>query len=489
MRENDGVWEVVTMNLNKRHLDRWVASPIGPLFVALGAATTVALLIILVEGRPALEPSYPFVLTPLLVVGPLAVRPVREARQAVLRAALAGLVSAAATIAVLTLATQQLADQRWSFTGPLSMPPVPPLPRLSTLPFLGWSLHYLFVAIGLSVALHGGITFLLTHPRLDPFTALEQRLAALRASLRTKLSITFLLLAALTLMTGGLSFMALEEIHFTGHRRQFQMAWLKQLTDAEELLNQVEESLLRSDAPPAVAAKQLREVQSRLFNMSTTLRAGFVPGERGASNLAASAGLPYEAGDSGYFSYGGGDKGVAAQQVKAVPIVLRAEQRRAFVAAYVTELDTIEQRISRLASLAELPDPAAVPTRLQAVREVRLAITALRQRLEHDVAAEVDQADLSHHTILIAILALAIAATLMGLVFGRVAGAAITSPIQMIARHLIRVAQADFKQQVQIRNADELGQLASVLNWMTGSIVPSVRHERSPRRWPNGSAS
>lgn len=451
-----------------------LASWVYPLLVGLGATAVIAGLVLVLHLVPALALGYPFALTPLFAVGPMAVRDAPTSRRALSRATLAGAVAAVGTISVFVLATRVLGDYEWTFVWPFSAPPFPSLPQPSFIPLLSWPQHYVLALIAVLTTLHGWIAYLLRDPRLDPLTVFEQRLAAVRASLQTKLSLTFLVLATLTMATGWLGFSALEDSHDTGHRRQFQMIWLDQLTEMEEVLSQLEHDVLVPNGDPSTVVQRVGRVQTSIQSMTAALRTGTV-----AENGYTSTGSA-----SPYGTYQGDEARDDASHSTVKPAIFFApSERQAFAATYAANLDAIDQRIAHL----QLPPTSAADAQSQtlaqqgAIREARMAVLDLRHRLEHDIAAEVDRADLSHHTTLVAMLGLVCAATLTGLVFGRVAAAAITTPIQTISDHLVRVARADFGAHVRVHNADELGRLAGVLNWMTSELERLYRGERQAR--------
>ncbi|MBI2941138.1 MAG: HAMP domain-containing protein [Chloroflexi bacterium] len=447
----------------------------GPVRVALGIAAFVLIAVVALSFIPVLGLGYPIVLLPLLAAGPLAVRDAASDRRAIVDGALAGALSAILSVAILSFAVVALRDYRWSLVGPLSSPPTPRLPTIAVLPFVSWPQHYILVLNPVLGALAGVISRRLLLAETSPIAGLEARLAAVRASVRSKLLVTFLSLATITTATGWVGFAALEDAHLAGHLYQYQSAWLQRYEVIDAELRQMAIAL-DGMASPGDARVVIEDASARVLRVTASLRAD-----------EPRSGMRHGEGDPGSSSGGYSTKAepMAEADRPSLGLFVGDDVRRETVEANWAQLAVVERSMERLSALAgQAPAGGGAADRLALLAEVlraRNALSQTRANVQGALAREVNTADLEHHANLYAMLALVAIATVTGLLFGRVAAGAITTPVRVISHHLLHVARADFGQRVSIRNADELGRLADVLNWVTGELDRLYRTERLAR--------
>lgn len=404
--------------------------------VGIVVALVVLVLVAVLRLVPVLAFGYPLALVPLLAVGPLAALSATTARQAAIAGVVAGLSSALAATAIFAGAVHLLGETRWSFVGPASSPPVPPLPRPQLVPFLAWPLHYLpvlqpLVALGLAV----GYTALFG-PQAKLAAALERLAAALPAPVRTKMLALLLLHATLTAGVGWIAFAVIEDMHLRGHLVQWQLHWREHVSELARALDAAEEALGRWQRDPATPETAQRAAVHEHVNAIV-------------SHLRNSPQHP----------------GIWVSRAAMADILRR----------YEPHLDRLLDAQSALASAGE-PWTAA-----EDLRAARGALSALAEAVTQDTRAAVDQIDLAHHSNLFALLGLVVLTVASGLLLGRVAAQAITRPVGLVAGHLSQLASGDFTGRIWAANRDELGALVSKVNDVTAELGRLYRQEQQAR--------
>lgn len=405
----------------------------------------VAVLVVLLALVPALARGYPLALLPLLAAGPVAVQAgPRTVPSWLLRGFLAGLVAAIVAVAALVFAVNILNASFWALTGPASYAPMPPLPRPTLIPGVGWPHQDILLLLPPISAVWAVIyAAFLGAPGSGLVRTLEDRVATARASLQAKLVWLLLVLVAFAVALGWVGFSALEDLHLRGHTLQLRADWIGHA------------AALATDVEGIVAAAAVDE---------PALRARLLQ-ERGASLAATLDHLERPPPHAG--------------------VALGAAAVTDFAATYAADVAAVRATIAPLLAAAGGDDSAAT-TRLAAARGAAIATlgaeNALMNHVQADTAAVLDGTDFQHHASLMALLALVAIAALAGLLLGQAAAASITHPVSLVGSQLSRVARGDFSTGPAIRNRDELGDLAAQLNAMTVELDRLYSVERDGRQ-------
>ncbi len=410
------------------------------------AAALTAAAIGVMELAPALGFAYPFVLLPLLFVGPLAARrPSPPAWRVGLAGLIAGTLAAVAATTLLAVAASWLGDGKFALIGAASAPPMPALPRPTLASFLSWPQQDVLL---LEPPLAAILALLYGHLVASPHRGLQgwlrQVLARARVPVRTKLGLAFILLGLLTLGTAWMGFGALEDIHLRGHYLQLVADWQGHVDDLGQLLAQTE-AISAQPLPADVRQAQLAPLVARRVELVRHLREATSHDKVTVSPSAALA---------------------------------LAQQYRPFV-------DALEAAMARHAALVGQLAPGATATDngalLDAERQAESALQRLQSALQDDLKNDLDETDLVHHTNLIAILGLVALAGLLTLVISGAMADALTEPLAAAGVHLGRLARGDFSGRLAVANGDELGRLSRELNRVTAELDRLYQVERAGR--------
>ncbi len=410
---------------------------------AIVGATVVALVLLLVWVVP-LSRSYPLALLPLLAAGPAAVRGRPMHPVALLLAGfVAGLAAAVVAVAGLVVAVEVLDARYWTLISPASYPPMPPLPRPSLIPGLAWphqDILLLLPPLSALLALLDGV--LLVGSRAGLAGLLGARVAAVRASIETKLVWVLLGLALLSVALGWVGFGALEDIHFRGHRLQLMLDWSAHAVALGEDIRALGAVAAIDDAAARQAA-----LAARLAPLTATLD---------------------------HLEHPTAHEGIA----QALPSVQQ------FAAGYQDDVLRVQAGVDALA--AAVGSAGSGEARLAAARAAeRTALDAQQAflaRLNANMVEFDNHTDLEHHATEIALMALVAMSLLAGLVLGQAAAVSITRPLGAVAAQVERIGRGDFATRLALRNRDEVGDLAARLNAMTVELERLYAAEREGRR-------
>lgn len=404
----------------------------------LAASLQVPLGIAAIKLVPALGASYPLLLVPLLLAGPLAIRrlPLRDAMRATV---LAGILSGAIAAISLALALAVFGDWFWALTSAAAAPPMPPLPHITLLPteWLTWPHQDILVFQPLLALGLGLLTWLLTLA----VGALGLPIARLLPrSLTGRLRLAFGTVVGLTLLFGAASFGMIEEMHLQAHRVQLRADWQRQLGIAraaldDDLALRVGSAGQSATPDPAASAVRFEQVE-RIYQTlaSPTPHPGI---SAGRDDIAAVLRL-YQP---------------LLDQAHAAHQALQAPQQAG-------------------------ADPARESARLA---DAIVALGRLQDQVNTDLTTVLAGSDLSHHQRLIVVMALVGLIAGLGLWTGERALETIGAPLTALGAHLSRVARGDFSRRVLAHGPEELRQLAESVNQMSADLARLYDVERDRR--------
>ncbi len=421
-----------------RHVAEWVRDAIQ---AGLGMAAVSASAIALMLLFPVFVLAYPFVLIPLLFVGPLAVRRTPgPVRRVLLGGALAGAIAGTLTVCALALASNVFGVSYFALLGASTARPMPTLPMPDLVAVLSWPQEDVLLfappAAALLALIYARLTF--AWPLPSPYK-MKEALAAAPISVRLKLGLGFMALGALTLLTGWLGFSALEDMHLRQHRVQVLTDWSMHLDELERLQDRIAAlgGQSASSANPDLA--RLGDAQAAILTHLRDARS---------------------------------HDGIVASTAVSVEI---SQRFRPQVDALIRALERTVQGGAKSESGAADDSGTLSQMALSAV------IRDLRVDVHREMAADLARTDLAHHGNLIAIMALIILALALTFAISRVLAEAITEPLGSIGAHLGRLARGDFSARLRVASRDELGHLSRELNRVTAELDRLYEIERRAR--------
>jgi signal transduction histidine kinase len=388
----------------------------------------VPLVILLSQVVDALHLAYPFVILPLMLAGPVAVRR-QTGSAAIMTAALAGAISGIVASVSLALGMRLTGFAPWGLVSAASAWPMPPLPQITLLPtdWLTWPLQDILVFQPALAVLLGLLTLGLA-PGVRWVTRRMGRF--LPGSISGQLHWAFGGLILLTIVLGLVGFGTIEEMHYRVHRLQLQAAWQRDISAARALLDADLADRLGSAHADAAAVmppadQQLAEIVGRLT--STTPRPGISVGRDGLEALLSR----YRPGL---------DDAVAAYEA----------YRRS------------NHDLGALAAASA-------------------AFGRLEQLVESDMDDMLVGTDQAHHERLIAVMGLVALVAGLGLWISERVVEGIDRPLAALGLHLHRLARGDFKRQMPDQGPAELQALGRAVNDMTADLDRLYAEERERR--------